>query len=118
MADVLDETVRQIQARVTELAPVIDEYQRLRAALVALDSLHDETARARPRRTRDAPQAHTQRVQRRPRGANREAILTVVGQRAGVTAAEIAQATGIEKNVVYSTLGKLVRGGAVGGVWL
>src|SRR3954454_23891476 len=99
MADFLDETVRQLQARVKELAPVIDEHERLRAALAALESLNDDTAPARPRRARDAPKAQTQPAQRRPRGANREAILTVVGERAGLAAAEIAQATGIEKNV-------------------
>src|SRR3954451_5727944 len=112
MADFLDETVREMQARVTELASLIDEYERLRVALAALDSLNEEAAPARPRRARDAAQAKAQPAQRRPRGANREAILTVVGERAGVTAAEIAQATGIDKNVVYTTLGKLVRGGA------
>src|SRR3954471_18888432 len=118
MADFLDETVRQLQARVKELAPVIDEHERLRAALAALESLNDDTAPARPRRTREAPTAQTQPAQRRPRGANREAILTVVGERAGVTAAEIARATGIDKNVVYTTLGKLVRDGAVEAVEL
>src|SRR3954451_9639280 len=113
MADFLDKTVREMQARVKELAPLIDEYERLTAALAALRRLHDETAQARPRRPREAPKAQTQPAQRRPRGANREVILTVVGERAGVTAADIAQATGIEKNVVYSTLGKLVWGGVV-----
>jgi len=113
MADFLDKTVRELQARVKELAPLIDEYERLTAALAALGRLHDETAQAGPRRTPEAPKAQTQPAQRRPRGANRDAILSAVGERAGVTAAEIATATGIEKNVVYSTLGKLVRGGAV-----
>src|SRR3954467_10584457 len=113
MADFLEETIREMQARVTELAPFNDEYERLTAALAALESLHEETTQARPRRPPDAPKVQTQSAHRTPRRANPQAALTVVGERAGVTAAEIAQATGIEKNVVYSTLGKLVRGGAV-----
>src|SRR3954464_8377984 len=93
MADFLDKTVRELQARVKELAPLIDEYERLTAALAALGRLHDETAQAGPRRTPEAPKAQTQPAQRRPRGANRDAILSAVGERAGVTAAEIATAT-------------------------
>ncbi|HWK25652.1 MAG TPA: helix-turn-helix domain-containing protein [Solirubrobacter sp.] len=51
--------------------------------------------------------------QRRPRGANQEAILKVVGDRPGVSPTEIAQSTGIGQPVVYSTLTKLVEKGQV-----
>lgn len=51
--------------------------------------------------------------QRAPRGANQDAILKVVSERAGVSPSEIAQATSIAQPVVYSTLKKLVDKGQV-----
>jgi DNA-binding transcriptional ArsR family regulator len=48
---------------------------------------------------------------RAPRGANREAILSVVGDRPGTTAAEIADVTKISRAVTYNTLAKLVEQG-------
>ena len=48
---------------------------------------------------------------RAPRGANREAILSVVGERPGVSATEIADVTKISRAVTYNTLAKLVEQG-------
>jgi hypothetical protein len=48
---------------------------------------------------------------RAPRGANREAILSVVGERPGTTAAEISDVTKISRAVTYNTLAKLVEQG-------
>jgi hypothetical protein len=90
--------LREIRARLTESRAAKGEYERLQAALSALNEGPAETpvqARA-PRRTT------TSTRQRAPRGANREKALQVIGDRPGVTVTELAAATGITKNVVYS----------------
>ena len=46
-----------------------------------------------------------------PRGANREAILGIVGERPGVTASEISDVTKISRAVTYNTLAKLIEQG-------
>ncbi len=48
-----------------------------------------------------------------PRGQSKARILGVVGERAGVSAAEVAQATGIASATVSSTLAKLASSGEV-----
>src|SRR5829696_8266542 len=48
---------------------------------------------------------------RAPRGANREAVLTVVRERPGVTAGELAVASGVRGGTLYSLLGRLTAGG-------
>lgn len=47
-------------------------------------------------------------AKRAPRGANRAAVLRVLGERPGVSAAELAAATGIKKPVVYALLSRLI----------
>src|SRR5947209_11218241 len=47
--------------------------------------------------------------QRAPRGVNREKILNEIGNRPGASAGEIANATKIKRNVVYTTVSKLKR---------
>ena len=48
---------------------------------------------------------------RAPRGANREAILSVVRERPGVSAAEVASITRIAKPTVHTTISQLKRKG-------
>jgi hypothetical protein len=48
---------------------------------------------------------------RRPRGANREAVLAVVRGRPGVTARELAVASGVSGSTLYSLLGRLTAHG-------
>jgi hypothetical protein len=72
--------LREIRARLTESRAAKGEYERLQAALSALNEGPAETpvqARA-PRRTT------TSTRQRAPRGANREKALQVIGDRPGV----------------------------------
>jgi sugar-specific transcriptional regulator TrmB len=47
------------------------------------------------------------------RGANREAVLSIVGDRPGATAAEISDVTKISRAVTYNTLAKLVEQGRI-----
>ncbi len=46
-----------------------------------------------------------------PRGANREAILKLVGERPGISAAEVAEITNIAKPTVRTTISQLKRKG-------
>ena len=80
-----------------------DELARLDAALSAIAG-EDQTAERR----RDTAAASAPRAKR---GENRNKILTVLGERPGVSPGEIAQSTGIAKTVVYSTLAKLTNAG-------
>jgi hypothetical protein len=48
---------------------------------------------------------------RAPRGANREAVLKIVADRPGVTAAELAAASGIARNTLSPLLRRLVERG-------
>lgn len=112
MPDLLDATIEQLQGRVRELSMLADEHQRLADALAALQAVQASTASRRVASPAADAQTQSARV-RKPRGANRDAILKVIGDRPGVTGAEVAQATGIDKNVVYATLSALVKNGGI-----
>jgi hypothetical protein len=115
MADLVEETVRGIRARLRELAPVIAEYERLQAAYAALDGPSREggdrrsgTAGTRARQPtgggRERAGSGSRRSGRRAkRGQNKAAVFGVIAERPEVTVAEIAQVTGIAKPLVYNT---------------
>jgi|SRR3954449_3917039 hypothetical protein len=115
----LDQILREIRERMREARGAYQESQRLERALAALDARADGTvgasrsqpARARPKQTRGrSGRASSARARR---GANREAILAVVTKRPGATAREIADATGIARTTVASTVTRLAANGAL-----
>lgn len=119
MADLVGQIQRDIESRLTELRPLLAEKDKLEAVLVALTSDANGGAaepRARARATvavavaERAPYAGGKR-RRAPRGANREAILAVVRERPGVSAAEVADVTNIAKPTVHTTISQLKRKG-------
>jgi hypothetical protein len=86
-----------VYARLNQLRAAVEEYERLQAALTALETAGDATpAPARRRRFGTPPTK-----KRAARGANRDRALRVIADRPGVTVAELAAATGIGKNVLY-----------------
>ena len=115
MADLVEETVLAIRARMSELAPVVAEYERLQAASAALErpgaeSADQLSARANPRDGRDTSAGRGQGRSasrpsrpRAPRGQNKAAVYGVIAERPGVTVTEIAQVTGITKPLIYNT---------------
>src|SRR6185312_11307788 len=118
MADLVGQIQRDIQKRLEELRPLIEEKEQLEAVLAALTNGVSVSAPAAPR----APRATTPRAasrapyaggksRRAPRGANREAILSVVRERPGVSAAEVAAITRIAKPTVHTTISQLKRKG-------
>ncbi len=114
MADLVGQIQRDIEKRLAELRPLIEEKEQLEAALAALTNGAAAAApRARAATTRSAGRAPyaSGKGRRAPRGANREAILTVVRERPGISAAEVAAVTGIAKPTVHTTISQLKRKG-------
>jgi CRP-like cAMP-binding protein len=108
----LDRILREIRERLRESRAAYEESRRLEAALAALDreSVETEGDAPEPSSAPRPPRPRAGRA-RAPRGANLSRIREAVEQRPGVTAGEVAAATGIARPTVASTLGKLVRGG-------
>lgn len=112
MADLVEETVRGIRARLSELAPLVAEYERLQAAYAALGghgagsgdglsaSVGGQGTGAGRARGRSGSRPSRRRA---PRGQNKAAVFAVIAERPGVTVTEIAQVTGIAKPLVYNT---------------
>jgi hypothetical protein len=94
----------------------VREYERLQAALEALDGATRPASRVE--RTQTTPVARS-RARRRvrsggsrkraPRGANREAVLRVVGERPGIMTSELAAASGVAKPTLYALLSSLTK---------
>jgi hypothetical protein len=111
--DLVERTRHELEERIAELETMTAELPRLRAALIALGG-----PREAPRKRKSPPRVPrnggTRR--RRPRGANRDAILKVIGDRPGASVGEVAAAVeklGVKKNVAYATVNKLAKDGAV-----
>ena len=112
----------EIQARLAELAPLVDEHRQLEAAAQALAAL--PTTTPTPRRSTRAPQAARARPPRarrttttrgRPRGSGTRALQTleIVKASPGITIAEIATAMGIKQNYLYRVLPSLQKDGKI-----
>jgi len=120
MADFLDEKKREIDARLKELRPLVEEYHRLEAAAAALDGVGSTgrpaaQARRGRRRASSSTPASGPRRRGRPRGSgtrSKEALELVRG-RPGITIPEIAEAMGIQQNYLYRVLPALQKDGLV-----
>lgn len=118
MADLVAQIQRDIEKRLKELRPLIEEKDQLEAVLAALsgESVANGAVASAPRaRSRAATPARAPyaggKSRRAPRGANREAILKIVGERPGISAAEVAEITNIAKPTVHTTISQLKRKG-------
>jgi hypothetical protein len=131
MAGFLDEKHKEIQARLKELKPLVDEYRELEAADKALSALGRgggsssasstaataaAPARRSTRRTSTRRAKSTTGTRRgRPRGSGTRAnqALDLVRDRPGITIPEMAQAMGIQQNYLYRVLPGLAEEGKV-----
>jgi len=109
VSDVIGDLRRDLEGRLQEVERQLDAYQPL---LKEREQLQEALSRPpfageKPRPATKGTSARKSRT-RAPRGANREAILSLVGERPGVTATEIADVTKISRAVTYNTLAKLV----------
>ncbi len=124
MADFLDTKVSEIEARLKELRPLVDEYQRLEAAKAALSGVKGASpAPVRNGRRRGRPPGSgsgtrsgtvTRRRRRRRGGATRSnQTLELVRTRPGITIPELADAMKIKPNYLYRILPSLQSDGLV-----
>jgi hypothetical protein len=118
--DLISRTKRELQERIASLEAAVEELPRLKSALAALEG--DVAPARRSRGRRGAGGAGGARPdgrssgRRRPRGANRDAILGVIRERPGVSVGEVANVVakeGVKKNVVYTTVNKLTKDGLI-----
>ena len=108
MADLVDSARRQIEARLGELRPLVEEAAALDAALAALDGLGDTTAPPRPRRGSPSGRAGSGA---RGRGAAREQLIEHVRAHPGCTAGDVAEALGLKRTSVATRLAQLAKSG-------
>jgi len=120
MADVLNKIRGDLEKRLRELEPLIEEHAHVRKAL---DALNDASTRAehavktavrRPRPARASTTTAT-RGRGRPRGTGRRAeeALKLVHAHPGITLQEMAKRMKIKANYLYRVLPQLEKTGKV-----
>ena len=113
MADLVDDIRKQIDARLAELRPLVQEAANLAAALSALAGADGQSSgTASRRRTRKRPTIPRARGAR-PRGQSGEQIVEYVRAHPGSTAGDVATALGRKRNSVSTQLTELAKAGAL-----
>ena len=130
MTDFLEEKKREINARLKELRPLVDEYHRLEAAAAALDGVggsapaasgSTRAAGGTSRRGRGAGAragggsggGSGRRGRPRGSGTRSKQALELVRARPGISIPEMAQEMGIQQNYLYRVLPALQKDGLV-----
>jgi hypothetical protein len=122
MADFLDEKRKEIQARLKELKPYVEEYELLQAADKALGGIGNGASTPRTGATTSAPTRRAKRAagggdgrRGRPKGGGTRAVqaLDLVKERPGITIPELAEAMGIQQNYLYRVMPGLAEEGKV-----
>src|SRR5215217_6378926 len=120
MADFLDEKRKEIQARLKELKPLVEEYTRLQAAERALSGVDSNgasrasSAPAAPaRRRRSASSSGGRRGRPRGSGTRAAQAFELVKARPGITIPELAEEMGIKQNYLYRVMPTLADEGKV-----
>jgi CRP-like cAMP-binding protein len=117
VADFLDEKRKEIQGRLKELRPLVDEYQRLEAAERALSGMDAKpapaTASTTTARRRRTTSSNGRRGRPRGSGTRGTQALELVAQRPGITIPELADAMGIKQNYLYRVMPSLAKDGKV-----
>src|SRR5215207_2811553 len=121
MADFLDEKRKEIQARLKELKPLVDEYERLEAAERALSGVGGSSRAAAPAAAPPAPRrrrrssAASNGRRGRPRGSGTRAAqaFELVKAQPGITIPQLAEAMGIKQNYLYRVMPSLADEGKV-----
>jgi hypothetical protein len=120
MADFLDEKRSEIGARLKELKPLVEEYQRLEAAAAALDGMPTTKAQAggSARSSRAAAKRRSSNGsgrRGRPKGSGTRGAeaLALVKESPGITIPELAEKMGIKQNYLYRVLPGLAEDGLV-----
>jgi predicted Rossmann fold nucleotide-binding protein DprA/Smf involved in DNA uptake len=109
LTNFLDEKRKEIDARLRELRPMVDEYQRLEKAAAALAQVDGGGPTRRRRGARGT------RRRGRPRGSGTRSLqaLELVKAKPGITISELADSMGIKANYLYRVLPQLEADGKV-----
>lgn len=123
MADFVDEKRREMESRLKELRPLVDEFHRLEAAVAALAGVGAGAARAvtrpvraaTPRKRSSARKPSGTGKRGRPKGSGQRGkqALEIVRAKPGITIPEIADAMGIKQNYLYRVMPGLQQDGLV-----
>lgn len=105
---IVDDFEKQLQARVAELQPAVDEYNEMKRLLDAIRGERAPAPTSRPQRKR-APRSHGGTSGRR-RTAQAEQL---VRERPGITVADLAETMGIGTSYLYKVLPELERDGKI-----
>jgi hypothetical protein len=126
MADFLEDKKREIQARLKELRPLVDEFHRLEAAVQALEGVNaggngaGTSTPSRRRRGRSAAAGSATKSagagkRGRPKGSGTRSkqALELVRKSPGITIPELADKMKIKQNYLYRVLPGLAQDGLV-----
>jgi hypothetical protein len=122
MADFVDEKRREMESRLKELRPMVDEFHRLEAAVSALAGVGTATVRSVGKSVRSAtPRKRSARKgsgtgkRGRPKGSGQRGkqALEIVRAKPGISIPEIADAMGIKQNYLYRVMPGLQQDGLV-----
>jgi hypothetical protein len=126
MTDFLEEKKREINARLKELRPLVDEYHRLEAAAAALEGVGADAGSARAATTtrrrgsgsgggarQGSGSGSGRRGRPRGSGTRSKQALELVRTRPGISIPEMAEAMGIQQNYLYRVLPGLQKDGLV-----
>ena len=113
MTDFLDEKRKEIEVRLKELRPMVDEYHRLEKAAAALSGVGTSSSRGSGRRRRSSSSGTGKRG--RPRGSGKRALQAqeLVSAQPGITIPELADAMNIQANYLYRVMPTLQNEGKV-----
>ena len=118
MADVLSKIRSDLEKRLHELEPLVEEHAQVRKALDALKSAGghaEQTVKSAVRRSRSAKAGTATRGRGRPRGSGGRAqeALKLVHMHPGITLPEMAKKMKIQANYLYRVLPHLEKEGKV-----
>lgn len=119
MQDFLGEKRSEIDARLKELKPLVDEYHRLEAAESALANVSAAPSSngdgAPAKVTKPRAKRATGKPRGRPKGSGSRAneAVALVTENPGITIPEIADRMGIKQNYLYRVLPGLAKDGRV-----
>jgi hypothetical protein len=109
MADLLDTVRSEIDARLDELRPLVEEAAGLEAALAALERSDGAATPARVRRRSSRATPAGRRA--RQGGGTRERLGDYVRANPGSTAGDVASALGLNRDSVATRLAQLAKSG-------
>jgi hypothetical protein len=104
LTDFLDAKRKEIQDRLKELRPLVEEFQRLQAAEQALAGIEGQGGTSTRRRRSTGGGGTGRRGRRRGSGTRSVQALELVRARPGITIPELAEAMGIKQNYLYRVM--------------